>query len=143
MLHRGSLEWCRDYCKSHLVVDESLNKLFRISILRQISFLAGAHSRFSILGSTTVPLGRTTTNHIARRGPLDLLGETDQPERHRLRPQLLRLQCSDLDAVKRVMNSAAISAAFSLVTVLRTSRSSDSKTYSSVPPSPGDTTVPE
>jgi hypothetical protein len=66
---------------------------------------------------------------------LGRLRETHQPERHRLRAELLRFECPDLDAVKGGREVSAISATCSLVTVSGTSFSSDSKTYSSVPPS--------
>jgi hypothetical protein len=59
------------------------------------------YSRFSTLGSTTVPC--TTTKSIWRSGPLTV-SENEQPKRHRLLTIFLGLQSANLDAVKTLHN---------------------------------------
>jgi hypothetical protein len=85
---------------------------------------SGVYSRFSTLGSTTVPFGGTTTKYIRGIGPLVASEKPHQPERHRLRAELLRFECPELDAVKGGHEVSAISATCCLVTVLGTSFSS-------------------
>jgi hypothetical protein len=93
------------------------------------------HSRFSTLGTTTVPSGSRTTKNICLIGPLIVSEKQISQNGTGICPKLLSLQCSDLYVIKVVMKTAAISAAFSFVTALGEFCSPPSKTYSSVPPS--------
>jgi hypothetical protein len=77
-----------------------------------------AYSRFSTLGTTTVPSGSRKTKNICLIGSLIVSEKADQPEWNRGCPRFLRFQRSDLYVIKGRHKISSDLSPFSLVMAL-------------------------